>query len=104
MIFSQPNHETDIFYLENTFIDFKNLFKFAINHFIHQDTENCLNIFLGNIPKETLFSWFSHTKTSTRTFLVAKKKCKTVRRKLKKHPLIEKTQYINNFLTKEGIY
>ena len=62
------------FYLVNTFIDFKKLFKFAINQFIHQDTENCLNILFGNIFKETRFSWLLPTKTSTGTFLVAKKK------------------------------
>ena len=56
MIFSQPNHETDIFLLSNTFIDLKKMFKFAINHFIHQDTENCLNKLFGNFLKETRFS------------------------------------------------
>ena len=98
MIFSQPNHETDIFLLSNTFIDLNKMFKFAINHFIHQDTENCLYILFGNILKETRFFLILPTKTSTRIFFVATKKCKSVWRKLKKHPLIGKTQNNNTFL------
>ena len=99
MIFHNLTIKQTYFYLVNTFIDFKNLFKFVVNHFIHKDTENCLDILFGNILKETrFFPDFYPLKPPPEQFLLPKK-CKSVWGKLKKHPLIEKTQYINNFLT-----
>ena len=95
MIFHHLTIRQTYFYFFNTFIDFEIFLKVAVNHFIHQNTVNCLDILFGNILKETLFSWFLPTKTSTRIFLVAKKKCKSVWRKLKKHPLIKKKPNIS---------
>ena len=66
MIFDNLTIKQTYSYLPNTFIGFENLFKCVVNHFIHKDTENSIDIVFGNIFKETRFSpLIFPTKTST---------------------------------------
>ena len=41
--------------LIGTIIDFKNLFKFVMNHFNHRDTENWIDILFGTFLKHPIF-------------------------------------------------